>query len=230
MRHTAAEINRILGIPDDAEIGIRYLDHYPITLYAPTPDMIQHFLKAHGNLTGDTEANKHRAETLSHAVALAHAFDHDKPFIKERRKMTSPEKIARLIMPELRDLKHEQLITIALDTKNSVIDQWAAPTTELRRKDTLRLADIKGKETTFKGSLNACVIHPREIFHFAIEKFANSIIIAHNHPSGDPTPSYEDIQSTQSIHQAGKIMNIELVDHIIIGSGSWISMKAEGVI
>ena len=230
MRHTATEINRILGTPDDAEIGIRYLDHYPITLYTPTPDTIQRFLKEHGNIAGDTEVNNHRAETLSHAVALAHAFDQDKPFIKERRKVTSPEKIVQLIMPALRDLKHEQLITIALDTKNSVIDQWTAPTTKLRRKDTVRLADIKGRETTFKGSLNESVIHPREIFRFAIEKSANSIIIAHNHPSGDPTPSYEDIQATKSIHQAGKIIRITLVDHIIIGAGSWVSMKAEGII
>ena len=230
MRHTAAEINRILGIPDDAEIGIRYLDHYPITLYTPTPDTIQCFLKEHGNITGDTEASKHRAETLSYAVALAHAFDHDKPFIKERRKVTSPEKIAQLLMPELRDLNHEQLITIALDTQNNVINQWTAPTTKLRRKDTVRLADIKGKETTFKGTLNESVIHPREIFRFAIEKSANSIIIAHNHPSGDPAPSFEDIQATKSIQQAGRIIKMELVDHIIIGDGSWISMKTEGII
>ena len=71
---------------------------------------------------------------------------------------------------------------------------------------------------------------PREIFRFAIEKSANSIIIAHNHPSGDPTPSFEDIQATKSIHQAGKIIRIELVDHIVIGAGSWVSMKAEGII
>ena len=120
---------------------------------------------------------------VQYAVALAHAFDQDKTFIKERREVTSPEKIAQLIMPELRDLKHEQLITIALDRKNSVIDQWSAPTTKLRRKDTVRLADIKGKETTFKGSLNESVIHPREIFRFAIEQSANSIIIAHNPPA-----------------------------------------------
>jgi len=79
------------------------------------------------------------------------------------------------------------------------------------------------------GTINASVVHPREVFRRAIERGANSIILAHNHPSGDPEPSQEDLQITKKIVDAGKIIGIEVVDHIIIGSKG-LSFKEKGLI
>ena len=229
--HTATEINRILDMPDDAEIGTAYLDRFPIDLYTPSPDSISHFLREYGNITGDKEHSDLRAYTLHCAISLAHAYDRDKPMIRERRNINNPAKIASILRPMLRDLTHEELITVALDTKKNVIDHWTTPTCELRRKDTLRKVDIKGTDKTFKGTLNASVIHAREIYRFAIEKAADSIVIAHNHPSGDLTPSLEDINATKQVKEAGKIIGIELIDHIIIGKdGDYLSMREESII
>ena len=80
------------------------------------------------------------------------------------------------------------------------------------------------------GSLNASIVHPREIFNPAIRKSSASIIMVHNHPSGDPSPSSEDISITARIVEAGKLIGIELVDHIIIGDGKYVSMKEKGLI
>lgn len=102
---------------------------------------------------------------------------------------------ARLVMHEISDLKKEQFIGIYLDSRNKILR----------------------KETIFIGSLNATVIHPREVFHIAIAESAAKIILAHNHPSGEPTPSEEDIKITKQLINAGKILGIELIEHIIIG-------------
>ncbi|HRU40693.1 MAG TPA: JAB domain-containing protein, partial [Candidatus Diapherotrites archaeon] len=79
------------------------------------------------------------------------------------------------------------------------------------------------------GSLNASIVHPREVFNPAIRKSSASIIMVHNHPSGDPSPSSEDVSITARIAEAGKLIGIELVDHIIIGDGKYISMKEKGL-
>ncbi|MGL4655410.1 MAG: RadC family protein [Sarcina sp.] len=82
----------------------------------------------------------------------------------------------------------------------------------------------------FKGSLNSSIVHPREIFREAINLSAASIILCHNHPSGDPTPSIEDINITKRIKSCGEIMGIELLDHVILGKNSFISLKEKGII
>jgi DNA repair protein RadC len=79
------------------------------------------------------------------------------------------------------------------------------------------------------GSLNASIVHPREVFNPAIRKSSASIIMVHNHPSGDPTPSSEDKAITVRINEAGKLIGIELADHIIIGDGRFVSMKEKGL-
>ena len=79
------------------------------------------------------------------------------------------------------------------------------------------------------GSLNSSIVHPREIFKRAVLQNAASIIICHNHPSGDPTPSQEDINTTKRIYDAGKILGIELLDHVIIGDNKYTSLKEKGV-
>ena len=80
------------------------------------------------------------------------------------------------------------------------------------------------------GSLTASVVHPREVFKAAIQQTAASIILVHNHPSGDPTPSKEDIEVTARMVQVGRVMDIPVLDHIILGNDNYISLKEKGVI
>ena len=129
-------------------------------------------------------------------------------FFEEKPQISCPADVARIMMPSMRDLQNEILCVLCLDTKNHVTRQ--------RR--------------IFEGSLNASIIHPREVFRFAIEEAAASIILVHNHPSGDPSPSREDIQATQQLMRAGNYIQIPVRDHVIIGAGSYISLKEEGLV
>jgi len=119
-----------------------------------------------------------------------------------------PELAAGLIMEELRYHDKEHFKALLLDTRNCCI--------------AVRSISI--------GSLNSSTAHPREVFHEAVSHSAAAIIVAHNHPSGDPTPSEEDKALTRRLVQAGKIMGIEVLDHVIIGDGRWVSMKEKGLI
>ncbi|MBE6081492.1 MAG: DNA repair protein RadC [Tissierellaceae bacterium] len=89
---------------------------------------------------------------------------------------------------------------------------------------------ITGIFTISQGTLNSSLVHPREVYKRALLNNANSIILTHNHPSGDPTPSNEDIKITHQLMETGKILNIELLDHIVIGSGEYSSLKQLGFI
>jgi len=88
---------------------------------------------------------------------------------------------------------------------------------------------IVGVHTISIGSLNASIVHPREVFKAAMLNNAAAIICIHNHPSGDPEPSREDIETTKRLVEAGKIIGIEVIDHVIIGEQEYISMKEEGL-
>ena len=121
-------------------------------------------------------------------------------------KINSPEDVYRRLYPTMRELKKEHFIELCLDTKNQVL-----------REDTISI-----------GSLNANVVHPREVFRTALMESASSIIVSHNHPSGDPTPSREDIEITKKLVETGKIMGISVLDHVIIGDGKHFSMKEAG--
>ena len=121
-------------------------------------------------------------------------------------KINGPEDVYRLLNPMMREMKKEIFIVICLDTKNQIIS----------------------KETISVGSLNANIVHPREVFKPALLASAAHIIVSHNHPSGDPTPSREDIDITKKLVETGKIMGIDLLDHVIIGDGRHISMKEAG--
>src|SRR5690606_23612398 len=109
---------------------------------------------------------------------------------------------------ELKYLQKEHFIVLFLNTKNRVM----------------------GKETLSIGSLNASIVHPREVFRSAIQRSSASIICAHNHPSGDPGPSPEDIEVTRRLQEAGKLIGIELLDHLIIADQSYVSMKELGLL
>lgn len=123
-----------------------------------------------------------------------------------RPTIRSPADVANLVMSELRRETREHLKAILLDTKNQV----------------LRIVTVS------VGSLNESIVHPRELFHEAIRHVAASVIVVHNHPSGDPTPSPEDIAVTRRLRDAGQILGIELLDHVVLGDGRWVSLKEQG--
>ena len=145
----------------------------------------------------------------------------------ERVKITSPTDVADLMMPLMRHLRKEVVCVMCLDTKGGVTTQGIAGDTDNEVQWGKKLIS---EEKIFEGTLNASVFHPREIFRFAIEESANSIVLAHNHPSGDPQPSQEDIRATKQLIEAGNYVGIKVLDHIIIGDGIFYSLKEEGVI
>lgn len=110
---------------------------------------------------------------------------------------------------DMENLPNEHFVMLSLNTKNKIV----------------------GVHTIFVGSLNSSIVHPREIFQRALLNNSASIMVFHNHPSGDPTPSHEDIEVTNRLKQAGEIIGIELLDHIIIGDeGRYISLREKGYI
>ena len=143
-------------------------------------------------------------------------------FHGEREKITAPSDVADLLMSKMRYLKKEIVCVLCLDTKGGVTTKGVAGDVGWGKK----LAET----TIFEGTLNASVFHPREIFRFAIEESANSIVLAHNHPSGDAQPSQEDIRATKQLIEAGNHIGIKVLDHVIIGDGVFVSLKEEGFI
>jgi DNA repair protein RadC len=128
--------------------------------------------------------------------------------MNERITIRSPQDAASFLMEDLRYLQKEHFVVLFLNTKNHVVAQ----------------------ETLSMGSLNASIVHPREVFRAAIKRSSASIICVHNHPSGDPTPSPEDIAMTSRLVEAGQIIGIEVLDHIILGDQNFVSLKEKGYI
>lgn len=125
----------------------------------------------------------------------------------DRQRISSPEIAFEHIYPMVRDERVEHFIVLLLDIKNHLLK-------------TVRVS---------KGSLNANIVHPREVFRPAILEGAASIIVAHNHPSGDPGPSQNDIDITRKLKETGNMCGIELYDHLIIGDSSYLSLKEQGL-
>jgi len=121
--------------------------------------------------------------------------------------ISSPGDAAELVRYEMQGLVQEQLWVILLDTRN--------------RKIFI--------EKVYVGSLNSSMVRVGELFRGAIQRSAASVILVHNHPSGDPTPSPEDVTLTRMAVQAGKLMDIEVLDHLVIGQGTFVSMKEKGL-
>ncbi|WP_067617538.1 RadC family protein [Alicyclobacillus acidiphilus] len=113
---------------------------------------------------------------------------------------------AEYVMDRMRYLKKEHFVTLLLDTKHHVL----------------------AEDTSSIGSLDASIVHPREIFRRAIRCSASGILCIHNHPSGDPSPSPEDIAVTKRLMDAGKVLGIDVLDHIVIGDGRFVSLRAGG--
>ena len=124
----------------------------------------------------------------------------------DRYVIRSPEDCANFLMEELRFLSQEHFVCVYLNTKNQVLH----------------------KQTIFIGSLNSSIVHPREVFKEAFRRSAASIICAHNHPSGDPTPSKEDIDVTKRLIECGRLIGIDILDHLIIGEKKYVSLKEKG--
>ena len=106
----------------------------------------------------------------------------------------------------MKHLTQEHFVVLFLDTKSFVVS----------------------KKTIFIGSLNKAIVHPREVFKEAIKRSSASVICAHNHPSGDPTPSEQDIGLTHRLYEAGELIGIKLLDHLIIGDDQFVSLKEKG--
>jgi DNA repair protein RadC len=126
----------------------------------------------------------------------------------DRYVIRSPQDGANYVMEEMRFLSQEHFVCLYLNTKNQVLH----------------------KQTVFIGSLNASIVHPREVFKEAFKRSAASLICFHNHPSGDPSPSREDIEVTKRLTECGKILGIELLDHLIIGEKKFVSLKEKGYV
>ncbi len=127
---------------------------------------------------------------------------------EEKDIIKSPGDVVQLLMPELRYLTQEVFKLILLDIKNQIIS--------------IPLIS--------KGGLSSSIVHPREVFKEAIKHSSAAMILAHNHPSGIPEPSRDDINITKKLIDAGKIIGIDILDHIIIGDGIFVSMKEKGFI
>jgi DNA repair protein RadC len=126
---------------------------------------------------------------------------------EERAQITSPADAANLLMSEMMFLEQENLRLILMDTRSRVLSS----------------------PTIYVGSLNTSVIRIGELFRAAIKENAAAFIVAHNHPSGDPSPSPEDVNVTRQLVQAGKLLDIPLLDHIIIGRQRFVSLKERGL-
>ena len=127
--------------------------------------------------------------------------------VGERFQIKSPADAAKLMQVEMAHLDQEHLRTICLDTKN-------------------RVQRIK---TVYVGSVNSALIRVGEVFKEAVKLNSTSIIVVHNHPSGDPTPSPEDVLVTRQIIDAGKLLDVDVLDHLVIGRGRFVSMHERGL-
>lgn len=148
---------------------------------------------------------KVRANQILAALELARKLNVP---VESQYIIRSPRDAANLLIPEMRYLQCEHFVVLFLNTKNGVI----------------------ARETISIGSLNASIVHPREVFKAAIKRSSASIIAAHNHPSGSPLPSSEDIQITKRLVESGNIIGIDVLDHVIIGGDQFYSLKEHGLV
>ncbi|WP_144559311.1 RadC family protein [Shouchella miscanthi] len=150
---------------------------------------------------------------VTKAIELAAAMELGKRINREgkgqKRVIASPDDAVQIVADDLIGIHQEHFVVLYLNTKNYVIKQ----------------------KTVFIGSLNASIVHPREVFKEALRTSSAAVICLHNHPSGDPSPSPEDINVTKRLNEAGRILGISLLDHIIIGDEThYVSLKERGFI
>jgi DNA repair protein RadC len=146
-----------------------------------------------------------KAAQIKAAIELGQRLSLESP--EERPVTNSPADAAALVKYEMAGLEQEHLRVFLLDTRNRVLD----------------IVEI------YKGSVSSSQVHVGELFKPAIRRTASAIILAHSHPSGDPTPSPDDVAVTRAVIQAGKLLDVEVLDHIVIGQGRWVSLKERGL-
>jgi len=160
-------------------------------------------------LTGPQPKSAHRASAKADVLAAIFelARRDQRNAVDDRPAIHSPADAAALVQYEMAALEQEELRVLLLDTRNRLI----------------RIV------TLYKGSLNCSMVRICEVFKDAIRANAAALIVLHNHPSGDPTPSPEDVNLTRSLVQAGKLMDISVLDHLVIGLGRYVSLKEKGL-
>jgi DNA repair protein RadC len=179
-------------------------------------EVAQRLLKKFGGLLGlhrasfDELLNQHglgeaKASQIKAAIELGRRLPLEAP--EERPSINSPADAAALIQYEMSALDQEHLRVLLLDRRNRVLE----------------IVEV------YKGSVNSSQVRVGEVFKEAVRKNASAIIVSHNHPSGDPTPSPDDVAVTRAIVQAGKLLDIDVLDHLVIGLGKWVSLKERGL-
>lgn len=179
--------------------------------------LAEQLLSQHSGLVGFLKASYHelcnikwigpaKAAQLVAAVELGRRFMIASPD-GGRPTINSPADAANLLMLEMGAYDQEHLVVLILDTRNRVI----------------------GKSVVYKGSLNTSLLRVGEMFREAIRANAASLIVAHNHPSGDPSPSPEDVAVTRMLVEAGKLLDIPVLDHLVIGQNRFVSLKERGL-
>ena len=146
-----------------------------------------------------------KASQLKAALEIANRLAALGP--EQRPQITQPGDVARLLMMEMAYLAQEQLRVLCLDTKNHVVAQ----------------------QVVYQGTINSSAVRAAEVFRPAITRACLNIIVVHNHPSGDPTPSPEDVRTTEQLRKAGELLDIELLDHIVVGRHQFVSLKERGL-
>lgn len=190
----------IVGGPQQLHLANRLLAHYD-------DGLIGLARAPHGELSNNgfegigpaTAARIKASFELGRRLLIA---SHD-----DKLQIRSPADTANLLMAEMSTLEQEHLRVILLDYKNYVL----------------------GVPTIYVGNICTAVIRIPELFREAIRVNASAIIIAHNHPSGDPSPSPDDVAVTEAIYKAGRLIDIEVLDHVIIGQGRYVSLKEKGL-
>ncbi len=146
-----------------------------------------------------------KAAQIKAAIELGRRLVLEAP--EEKPVIHTPGDAAELVQYEMAALEQEELRVLLLDTRNRVIHI----------------------EVVYRGSVNSSQVRVAEIFKAAIRRNAASVIVVHNHPSGDPTPSPDDVAITRAIQQAGELLDVKLLDHLVVGSGRFISLKERGL-
>jgi len=147
-----------------------------------------------------------KAVQVKAALELAKRF-HEEP-LQRGRPLRSSRDVYRHYRGRLEALRQEAVYVVLLDVKNRIL----------------------GESKVSEGSLSASIVHPREVFRPVIEESAAAVILVHNHPSGDPTPSAEDLTITERLRQVGEVMGVKILDHLIIGAGCYASFVERGLL
>jgi DNA repair protein RadC len=179
-------------------------------------DLSQRLLAEHGGLRGlfrleVSELAGIRGLGDAKAVRLKAALELGRRLAalspEDRPQVTSPDDVANLLQIEMAALEQEQLRVVLLDTKHRIL----------------------GTRTVYQGSVNQAQVRVGEIYRDAVRQNATAIVAVHNHPSGDPTPSAADVSLTVEMVRAGEMLDIDLLDHLIIGQGRWLSLRRLGL-